>query len=173
MESNSLKILLRALFFLLAQVLVVDHVQLFSGIVAAFVYPAVLLYLPIRTSTLVTMLVGVAVGLVMDAFSNTLGLHTSAIVLLAYIRRYVLQIMAPREGYEMDVIPGVAPMGRSWFIIYTAILLFCHHFWLFNLENFQFSGFWNTQLRMFLSWIVSLTLVLLFEFLTYRVVVKR
>jgi hypothetical protein len=39
-------------------------------------------------------------GITVDMFVDTPGVHTSASVFMAFVRPFVLRILAPRDGYE-------------------------------------------------------------------------
>lgn len=173
MNNPYLKIGIRFVLLTLVQVFLVDHFNLFNGLSAPFIYPLILFYLPVSFSPFLAIIIGLISGLTIDMFSNTIGMHASAMVFVAFLRKHVLSLMAPRDGYENNLTPTMGSLGFTWFITYISIMMIAHHVWLFNLENFQFSGFWNTQLRVLLSVIISIVLAVLLEFITFRSSSKR
>ncbi|MEW6468526.1 MAG: rod shape-determining protein MreD [Bacteroidota bacterium] len=141
---------LRFILLVLIQVLILNNIQL-SGYLNPFLYVLILLMLPFETADWVVMLLAFMLGLLLDMFSDTLGLHTSACVFLAYARKSVLRYMAPREGYESGKKPNFRDMGISWFFIYAGILVFAHHLVLFYLETFRLNDFFSTFFKVILS----------------------
>lgn len=155
---------IRFLALVLFQVLILNHVEL-SGYLNPFLYVLFILMLPFETPEWLVLLLGFFLGLTIDMFSDTLGMHTTATVLMAYLRKFILSFMAPRDGYEVNFSPTFRQMGLSWFLIYTAILIFIHHLVLFYLEMFRLSDFFYTFVKVIFSTLFTLTLVFITQFI--------
>lgn len=121
--------------------------------------------LPVRMPKTFLLLAAFLTGLVVDVFSNTMGMHAAACVFMAYVRPTVLRIMAPRDGYETESSPSVKELGFTWFLIYAATLTFIHHFILFYIEVFRFSEFFTTFLRVLLSSVATLLTIMISQYL--------
>lgn len=160
------------IFLVLIQVLVLNNMQ-FSGYISPFLYIIFILWLPIETPKWLLMLVSFVLGIAIDAFSNTLGMHASACVFLAYCRPYILQFMAPRDGYESNQSPSIQDFGIRWFLIYASLSTFLHHFFLFLVEVFRFSDFANTIGRSLASSIFTLLLIIITQVFRYNAEKKR
>jgi cell shape-determining protein MreD len=156
--------LARLLLLVLVQVVVLNNIQL-SGYINPFIYIMFVMMLPVRIPKTVVMLAAFVIGLIVDSFSNTMGMHAAACVLMAYARPAVLKLMAPRDGYDSEATLTARELGFSWFITYAAILTFVHHLLLFYIEVFRFSEFFATLLRVFLSTVASLTVIMLSQYL--------
>ena len=122
------------------QVLIMDNVMI-SGYMIPYVYLLFILLMPFETPQWVLLLSGFFLGLGIDLLENTPGLHTAATVLIAFVRPYLLSLLAPRDGYETDTFPRIHFYGFSWFLKYTLIIVVIHHFALFYLEIFQLKDF--------------------------------
>ena len=157
----------RFVILVLFQVLVLNNVQ-FSGFVNPFMYVLFILLLPFETPRWVLLVSGFVLGLSIDIFSNTLGLHTSATLFMAFLRPYVLQVISPRDGYETGTYPRVFYYGITWFLKYAIILVFAHHLFLFYLEVFRFSEFFRTLLRVILSSSFSVLIIVLSQYIVFR-----
>ncbi|RCL71847.1 MAG: hypothetical protein DBW72_06715 [Flavobacteriales bacterium] len=83
------------------------------------------------------MVVSFFLGISIDLFSNTFGLHASSLVFLAYIRPIVFRWFAPRDGYDTIKTPSIFDMGNRWFLYVFGILLILHHLWFFTMESFS------------------------------------
>ena len=162
-----IRIILRFLVLMGIQVLVLNNIQL-SGYINPFLYVMFILMLPVRLPKTVLLLTAVVTGLVIDMFSNTMGLHAAASLFMGYLRPGWLRILAPRDGYETDAVPSVKRYGFQWFLVYASVLILAHHFMLFYLEVFRFSEFFSTFLRVLLSSLVTLLLVMLSQYLFTR-----
>ncbi|MEP7263971.1 MAG: rod shape-determining protein MreD [Bacteroidota bacterium] len=162
-----IRIILRFLVLISIQVLVLNNIQL-GGFINPFLYVMFILMLPVRMPKGVLLIVALITGLIIDMFSNTMGMHAAACLLMGYLRPGWLRIIAPRDGYETDAIPSVKRYGFQWFIVYASVLIFAHHLFLFYLEVFRFGEFFSTMLRVVLSTLVTLLLIMLSQYLFTR-----
>jgi rod shape-determining protein MreD len=160
------RILRYSLFFILLvllQVLLFNNIR-FSGYVNPYIYIMFILLLPIEIPAWLLLIISFFTGLIIDLFSGSPGMHTSATVLAGFIRPYVLRIISPRDGYEPGSDPSMVIYGFRWFLIYTLIIVLFHHTALFYLEVFRFTDFFRTLLRVLLSTLFSGTFILLLEY---------
>lgn len=165
MNSGVLIHIARFIALILIQILVFDQLDLGMYIVP-FVYLLFILRLPIEISTPLLLLLGFTLGLTIDFFHNTWGLHTSACVTVALARGYVLKFIAPRDGYEPNQEPSFQGLGFLWFVTYVACLVFVHHIWLFILEAMDVSLLPHILLKIFISTIISTIFVVIVHLLT-------
>jgi rod shape-determining protein MreD len=150
----------------LAQVLVLNQVQV-SGYINPFVYVLFILLLPVSTPRYLLLILGFLIGFVVDIFSNSLGIHAAATVLIAFIRPYVIRLISSREE-DRNEYPGLRQNKFSWFLYYTSIMVFVHHFALFYLEYFTFSHFFSTFLKVLLSSVFTIFVIVLSQFIIFR-----
>lgn len=167
MIGNLIRYPLLFLFLVFLQVLILNNIQL-SGYINPYLYILFILWLPVDTNKLLVMLIAFLLGLSVDIFSNTVGMHAAATVFLAFCRPYILQSLAPRDGYETDMVPGIQAFGINWFLGYASICIFLHHFFLFYLEVFRFSDFFVTFGRVLSSSVFTLIMVILAQLFRYN-----
>ena len=117
-----IQISLRFIFLLLLQVLVLNQVEIGFGI-QIMIYPLFIILLPVETGVFTLLGAAFAMGLIIDAMSNTFGLHTSSLLLVAYTRPIIFKLFAPRDGYDALVQINLFTMGTSWFIRAYGLLL--------------------------------------------------
>jgi len=160
------------LVLVLLQVLILNNIQ-FSGYINPFLYLAFILWLPFETPKWLLMSISFLTGLTIDVFSNTMGMHTSASVFLAFCRPFFVELFAPRDGYEVNQRPSIQDLGLGWFLKYSAILVLCHHLFLFYVEVFRFTDFWNTLARAFSSAAFTLICIVIAEYFRVNVESKR
>ena len=150
----------------LMQVLIFSQVQL-SGFFNPYIYILFIILLPLSTPRYAVLILGFLLGLVIDVFSNSLGIHSAASVFIAYLRPLVIRIISNREDDKNDY-PGLHQNKLSWFISYVSIMVLLHHFVLFYLEVYTFANFFNTLLRVILSSLFSIIVIVLSQFLIFR-----
>lgn len=167
MLNDILSNVLRFVLLVSLQGLILNDVNLWQGMAIPYLYILFLLMLPIDLPRWAELLIGLATGLAIDMFTNTLGLHASACVLVAYLRPILLKGIAPRDGYEFGHRPTIQDMGIEWFLKYALVMIFIHHLWLFFVEVYSLTGFFTTLLRTVLSTVFTFILVLLSQYLTF------
>jgi rod shape-determining protein MreD len=163
MINSILRFGLIFILLVLLQVLLFNNIQ-FSGYVNPYVYILFILLLPIDVPSWLLLILSFVTGLIIDFFSGSPGMHTSATVLAGFVRPYILRIVSPRDGYESGSDPSMLNYGFRWFFFYALLVVLVHHTALFYLEVFRFAEFFRTMLRVLLSSIFSLTFILLIEF---------
>lgn len=150
--------------YILAQVLLFNKIVLFDT-AFCFVYIGFLLTFPMELTVISGMLIGFATGLSIDMFTNTLGLHASASVLMMAVRPRLLSIMTPHGGYPANVLPRPQSMGLGWFSTYALILIFIHQLLLFFVEHGGFSMFWSTLTKAVSSTLFTFVMIVLVQYL--------
>lgn len=147
---------------ILLQAVVLDNID-FLGPCNPFVYIIFILAAPFGCSTILLMVMSAIVGLAVDVVSNTPGMHMAACILIAFIRQYVLRLLAFRSAYKDDDMPSAATCGSLWFFKYTLIMVAVHHVALFCVEQFDSFYLLPTLLRIGLSVVASSIIIILFD----------
>lgn len=158
----------RFLALLLAQVLVFKHIQ-FSGeawrFLHIFIYPLFTFLLPIRLQNTAVLILSFIMGLMVDWFYDSPGVHACALVFTAYIRPLVLGILEPYEGYNMSENPGIKRFGFGWFSSYISILLSVHLFVYFSVEAFSFVFIFDIVMNTLVTFIGTFVVMILIQYL--------
>lgn len=150
-----------------AQVFIFNNIQI-SGLINPNIYVLFILLLPFSIPGWVLLLSAFFLGISIDIFSQTIGMHAFASVFMAGLRPMTLNILSPREGYSANTSPNIADYGFGWFIRYTLILVLLHHIALFYIEVFSFQGFFRTLLRVILSVTFTVIFVIIEQYLFER-----
>ena len=167
MIADLLKHFIRFILLILIQGLIIQNIDL-GTFVNPFPYVLFILLLPFDAPPWLVLILGFVSGLMIDMFYNTAGINAASCTFMAFSRHYILRLLAPRDGYESTLQPGVYSMGWPWFVSYAGILILLHHTFLFYLEVFRFSEFFHTFFTVILSGIVTLLLVIISQFLFNR-----
>jgi len=166
LTTEIIKNILRFILLVIMQVLIIQNINL-TGYIILLPYVMVIIILPFETNKLVVLFSSFFLGVCVDYFYDSSGLHAAACTIMGFSRHYVLKYIAPRDGYDIGVKPTVEDMGLEWFLRYAGTLVLIHHFFLFYLEIFRFSEFFSTLLRVILSSIGTLVLIYLIQFLFF------
>ena len=159
--------IIRFLALFLVQVLIFNNIEI-GGYINPYIYILFIILLPFETPAWVTLSLAFLMGLLVDIFSETLGMHTSATVFMAFLRPYILSYFAPRDGYESGSYPRIFYYGLPWFIKYATLMVFTHHLFLFYVEMFKFQDFFATLLRVILSTLFSSILIIISQYFVFR-----
>lgn len=159
--------IIRFLVLVLAQILIFNNIEI-GGYMIPYVYILFIILLPFETPGWMTLLLAFLLGITIDIFCESLGMHAAATVFMAFIRPYALSYFAPREGYESGSFPRVFYYGLPWFIKYSVILVLSHHLILFYLEMFTFHDFFSTFIRVILSTLFSTALIVVSQYFIFR-----
>jgi len=162
MKINVLRLFFQFLVLVLLQVLVLNKILLF-GYATPMVYPLFILSLPVNMPRWIELLLAFFMGLLIDLFSNTGGMHAFSLVLLAFARPVILALMSPKEGYDPGEIPSLYRQGPAWFSVYAVLALFIHHLAFYVLEVFSIAYTSYILGRTLASILFSLLLILLIE----------
>lgn len=164
MITDILVLLLRFVVLVGLQVTILNNIQL-SGYINPYLYILFILLFPVKFPKVPAMIIAFMLGLTIDMFTNTIGIHAAASVFMAYARPFVLKVFSPRDGYETDASPNIKDLGLQWWLAYSSVMVLIHHFALFYMEAFRFSEFFNTFVRILLSSVTTLFLILITQFL--------
>lgn len=150
--------------YLFAQVILFKNAVLFNS-AFCFLYIAFLLLLPVETNPMFLMIAGFGMGLFIDMFYDSAGMHAFACVGVMYLRNFWLARVTPQGGYDNGATPGIALGGLQWFIIYAVPLIFVHHALLFFIEAGGVQYFWFTVMKVFFSTVYTMVTVLIVQYL--------
>lgn len=144
----------------LTQLLIFNNLQI-SGFINPYVYILLILTMPFGTSSWLMMLVSFVLGIIIDIFCDTPGMHAGACVLIGYLRQYVLKYIAFRDEYKSDSFPTISIYGSVWYVKYALIMVSIHHVALFFIEQFDTIFFWPTLLRIVLSIVATMFFIII------------
>jgi hypothetical protein len=157
-----------ALIFL--QISVVNQMNLgfLNPYVSLVVYTSFLLTFPVNVSKYILLLIALILGLAVDMFQNTGGIHASACVFLAFVRPFLLTRLQSDSPIDDIKELNVYTEDLQKYIMYCLILSFVFFLWLFLLEEFSFGRIPLITLKAILSSIVSTALIILGQYLFIR-----
>jgi rod shape-determining protein MreD len=90
--GDFLKNIIRFAAFIFIQVYLLDKTHLHRFIIP-YIYYLFILWLPFSVSRMGLMFIGFLLGITLDMFKTTPGLHAAACVLIAYLRPFVINVL--------------------------------------------------------------------------------
>ena len=159
--------LIRFILLVFIQVFLLKNITLYN-LSTPYLYILFILLLPFEVPNILLFALSFILGLTIDAFYNTPGLHAASCVLLALVRVLFISITVQKDGFDNEPEPTLSIMGFRWFFTYALVLTVLHHFFLFNLEVFRLAEIQYTLSRVVFSSIFTVFLMLISGLLFYR-----
>ena len=156
--------LLNFVILILVQVFILNKIHLF-GYATPMLYVWFILTLEAGAGRNKVMLWAFVMGLVIDIFSNTFGIHAAAATLLAFVRPSLIRLFFIRNDGE-PFIPGIRTMGTGAFRGYALIGIALHHCVVFGLEYFSFAHLLQLGISIAASTVLTLLFVMAVERIT-------
>jgi len=158
MNSTLLINIARFIILILAQVAFFDKIN-FLGYINPYPYILFIILYPVNANKNGLLLASFLLGLTMDMFNNSGGVHAASCVTLAYLRPSFFKF-AFGLSYEYQTVKINERLTPERFS-FILISILTHHIVFFLLEIFRFSFFWNILFRTVLSTIFTLLLCIL------------
>jgi len=112
----------RFIVVILFQVLIMDNVMI-NGYMIPYTYILFILLMPFETPRWIQLLAGFTLGLTMDLFTGTPGMHTAATVLIAFVRPYLLDLLNCKIEIDLFYLLGIiTPSLEDDYAMYKSIL---------------------------------------------------
>lgn len=168
MSNIQLGLVGRFLGLLLLQVLVFQQIQLGKGYFAytqLIIYPIFILLLPLKMPRSLVIFLAFLLGLCVDMFYDSPGIHASASVFTAWVRPIILRGISPSGGYDIDSNPTKSKYGFFWFLQYASLMMGLHILWYFSVEVFTPVYLDRILWRSLTSFAISMILVILYQFI--------
>jgi uncharacterized membrane protein YoaK (UPF0700 family) len=163
-SQTVIKLVFTFVIYLVLQILVLRNFVFFD-VSFCFIYIACILLLPDEIDPIWVILISFIVGLLVDIFYNTAGVHASASVVIGYLRSYIIRFLFPTKSIESEITISLKDMGGERFVRYVVILTIIHHSMLFFIEAGGFQFFLITVLKIICSVIFTTFLIIILQHL--------
>ena len=160
--NNSLLNSIRFIVFLSLQVLIFNNINLF-GYINPYPYILFIILYPVNSNKSVLLLGSFFLGLLLDMFCNSGGIHTTASIVLAFLRPTLFKFSFGLS-YEYQTVKIADKMSpeRSTLLLLAIVI---HHFILFYLEYFRLGLLFTILSRTIVSTLFTFTICLLIVYL--------
>jgi rod shape-determining protein MreD len=152
----------RFIILILLQVYIFNNIN-FGGYINPNPYILFILLFPIDANKNILLLLSFFMGLIMDMFMNTAGVHATACLILAYFRPTILKYTFGLS-YEYQTVKIADKITTERFM-YLLVSIVLYNTVLFSLEIFSLSFFWTILVRIILSTILTLIISILIIYL--------
>lgn len=132
------------------------------GLVNPYIFPLFILLMPFDTKQGTLITVGFFLGLLIDLFNGTMGMHAFATTLMAFLRPYFLEYFESKS--DKFLFPSIKNNGFVWMLVYISSLLSVHHLCYFLIEAGNLTNFFHIILLAFLSLFISVFIIFLLLF---------
>ena len=152
----------RFILLLALQIVAFNNINIL-GFISAFPYILFIILYPVNGNKSGLLLASFFLGLLLDIFSNSGGIHTTACLILAYFRPVIFKFsFGISYEYQTIKLNEVLTPERFSFIL---VSVFIHHLILFVLEAFQFSFIGDVLVRWLLSSALTITVCIIIIYL--------
>jgi len=127
---------LRFVVLTLVQVLILNNVN-FLGYINPYLYILFIILYPVKNNRTLFIFLSFLLGLCIDLFSDSGGVHAAASVFIAYIRPPVLKFSFGMIYEHQTIKFAQTELGNR--LIYFTILTTIHHLVMFSMEIFNFN----------------------------------
>jgi rod shape-determining protein MreD len=132
---------------------------LFSSYINPFLYVLLIITLPLKTPKWFLLSYAFLLGFSIDLFSGSLGFHSTATVLIAFVKPLISKITIPHNILgETDEIT-LKKVGNKSFITFSLFLVLIHNSCLFITEHLNFNL--NLCGKIVASSVVTLIIILI------------
>jgi hypothetical protein len=162
MNSAVLVNIARFVLLLAAQILIFNNLD-FLGYINPYPYILFIILYPVNGNKTGLLVASFFLGLILDMFCNSGGVHAAASLLLAYYRPYIFKFsFGLSYEYQTVKLNDVLTPERFSFLVIAVVV---HHFVLFILEVFRVSFLFEIILKTFVSTIFTLIICILIIYL--------
>jgi len=162
MNSLSINSIIRFVVLILAQALIFNHINFF-GSVNPYPYILFILLFPVNNNRTLFIFLSFMLGLFMDLFSDSGGVHAAACVTIAFVRPPILKFAFGMIYEHQNIKFNNTEFGNR--VIYFLIMIIIHHLILFSLEVFNISNILLVLKKTLFSSVFTLILCILISVL--------
>lgn len=137
MNNAVINTILRFSVLVLVQVLVLNNIN-FLGYINPYVYILFIILYPVKNNRTLFIFLSFILGLSIDLFTDSGGVHAGASVFIAFIRPHVLKFSFGMIYEHQTIKFAQTELGNR--LVYFSILTVIHHLIMFSLEIFNTSN---------------------------------
>ncbi|MFS4483802.1 rod shape-determining protein MreD [Hyunsoonleella sp. 2307UL5-6] len=147
------------------QVILFNHIN-FLGYINPYIYIIFILFFPINSNRILFIVLSFLIGITVDMFSDTGGIHAAASVFIAYARPIFLKFAFGTMYEHNNVKFNNAEFGAK--LGYVTLLTILHHLILFYLEIFSISRILMVLQKALFSGIFTIVMIMLLSIIFSR-----
>jgi rod shape-determining protein MreD len=134
MSKFKLKFVFQLVALALLQVLILDHIK-FLGYINPYLYVAFIIILPLRLNKVYVLLLSFVLGLSIDFFNDTGGIHAASSLCVAYLRPLIVRLSFG-INYDLNTVKLSSAKLKAQ-VLFIFFMVFAHHLIMFSLSYFS------------------------------------
>lgn len=135
------------------QILIFNNINLF-GYLNPYPYIAFVFLFPFKKERGTLLILSFLIGLTIDFFTDSGGIHAASTLFIAYFRLYFVPLILRKSEFEYYTFQ-ITSISVGKVLMYFFILILIHHFMMFSLEFFDIQSFFEILKRTLLSTIFT------------------
>lgn len=156
MKNSIILYILRFVLLVFFQIFLFNHILLF-GYINPYIYIIFILLAPINSTKSVFLITSFLLGLTIDIFGDSGGVHSAACLITAYARPVILRSVFGLS-YEFQTMK-LSKVRIADLSTYVAVMVFIHHLVLFSLETFNIGLIWLIAKKTLFSSLFSILVI--------------
>lgn len=151
--------ILNCIVIIIVQIVVLNNVNIL-GHLCPYLYLLCVMMLPINLHGSLIMLYSFMLGLVIDLFCGTLGLHAASTVAMGAVFKLTTHAFHGRNDTKPGTVTDINTVGTNTYILFTLCLVSVHHVLLFFLDTFSFNHFFTTLKYALLNMVLTSSVII-------------
>jgi rod shape-determining protein MreD len=157
--NNTFQLVLLFFFLLFLQVFLLNNIN-FLGYVNPYLYIAFVFFYPLRENRFTFLLTTFLLGISVDFFSDSGGIHAFSILCIGYIRLFFIRVFFRKLPADFPFFNlQLEAFGKVFNYVVTLTVI--HHFIFFSFANFSIQNISHVLLNTLFSSIFTLILFFL------------
>ncbi|HSP11914.1 MAG TPA: hypothetical protein VLO29_05250 [Salegentibacter sp.] len=136
MNSSIISNIVRFVGLILLQVLILSNIN-FLGYINPYLYLLFILLYPFNSNQTLFLILSFLLGLSIDIFEDSGGIHAAACLIAAFVRPTLLRFSFGVSYDHQNIKLSATPFGAR--LTYIFIMVLIHHLVLFSFEMFSLS----------------------------------
>ena len=155
------------ILLILLQILIIDKINLgkLSSYFCPLIYGFLIIILKPKTNIFILFLIAFSTGIIIDIFRDTPGLNASALLLVAFVKKPLLDLMFYKDDIDETKDINIYSLGLSKFLIFALILLFIQHIWFYIIEYSSFYMLTNVITKSIVNSVLATLILLIIQYL--------
>jgi rod shape-determining protein MreD len=164
MVISFIKNIIALLSLIFLQVAIFNKINI-STYVFPYVYILFLFALPKKMPLWLNLITAFILGLSIDIFTNTFGIHALACTTMIFFKPLLLNSLLPQDLEDENLQANVYNLGVKKYLIYSSSLTLIHHFIIFTFEVFSIFNIFDTILKTIISSSITLFIILILQYI--------
>lgn len=165
MNNNIIRYIVVTFLYVLIQILILNEILFFTYI-NPFLYIILIIALPLSTPKWILLIYAFILGFLIDIFSDSIGFHSTATILTAFIKPLISKVTIPHNILSVTDKITLNKIGPKSFITFATFLIIIHHSCLFAITHLDFNS--KILLKIIASSLITLVLIIITQIFEYK-----